>query len=53
MIPTSFYQNPDVIELGKNLLGKRLFTCIDGHITGGIITETESYAGATDRACTF
>jgi len=32
------------------LLGKSLKTNIDGVLTGGIITETEAYAGITDRA---
>ncbi len=27
-----------------------LFTFFDGHLTGGIITETESYAGVLDKA---
>src|SRR5205814_1066377 len=32
------------------LLGKYLFTKFDGKLTGGIITETEAYAGEIDRA---
>jgi DNA-3-methyladenine glycosylase len=46
----TFYRNPDVIAVAKGLLGKALFTQIDGVLTGGIIIETESYAGAEDRA---
>ncbi len=49
-LPLSFFQNPDVIAVAKALLGKKLFTRIDGHLTGGTIIETESYAGETDRA---
>ncbi len=44
------FRNPDVVEAAKNLLGCSLFTRIDGHLTGGIITETESYAGVEDKA---
>ena len=46
----SFYQRPDVVLIAKELLGKFLFTKFGGKLTGGIITETEAYAGVTDRA---
>lgn len=46
----SFYLNPDVVQLAKLLIGKRLVTLIEGNMTAGIITETEAYAGTTDRA---
>jgi len=45
-----FYQGEDVVQISKDLLGKYLMTNINGAITGGIITETEAYAGETDRA---
>lgn len=45
-----FYLNPNVIEVARQLLGKVLFTGIDGKITAGIITETEAYNGIIDRA---
>lgn len=51
MIPLSFYQNGNVVEVAKALLGKLLLTRIDGDLAGGYITETESYEGVTDRAC--
>jgi len=44
------FHNPDPIEAGKNLIGLSLFTHIDGHVTGGIILETESYVGVEDKA---
>lgn len=50
-LPPSFYQSPDVVSLSKQLLGKALFTHLDGQITGGLIIETEAYAGIADRAC--
>ncbi|MDD5570159.1 MAG: DNA-3-methyladenine glycosylase [Bacteroidales bacterium] len=47
----NFYLRNDVVRISKDLLGKYLLTKIDGKIiTGGIITETEAYAGATDKA---
>ncbi|NLN96148.1 MAG: DNA-3-methyladenine glycosylase [Bacteroidales bacterium] len=46
----SFYSRTNVIEIARDLLGKTLFTNIDGYLTGGIITETEAYAGVHDRA---
>lgn len=45
-----YYQNPDVIFLARNLLGKILFTKKNGEITAGIITETEAYFGEEDKA---
>lgn len=50
MLPLSFYWRSDVVQVAKDLLGKTLFTCIDGQLTGGIIIETEGYAGVVDRA---
>lgn len=49
-LPFSYFQNPDVNFLAANLLGKYLFTSIDGIVTGGIITETEAYKGVEDKA---
>ncbi len=36
--------------ISKQLLGKYLFTRINNTLTGGIIVETEAYAGPEDRA---
>lgn len=46
----SYYLNQDVIFLAKDLLGKVLFTEIEGEITAGIIVETEAYFGIQDKA---
>ncbi|WP_051887290.1 DNA-3-methyladenine glycosylase [Chryseobacterium piperi] len=46
----SYYQNQDVVFLAKDLLGKVLFTQIDGKVTAGIIVETEAYFGVIDKA---
>jgi|ERR1035437_2762522 DNA-3-methyladenine glycosylase len=45
-----FYTRANVVRIAKELLGKVLFTKMNGKITAGIITETEAYAGVTDRA---
>jgi DNA-3-methyladenine glycosylase len=49
-LPLSYYLNQDVLFLAKNLLGKVLFTQIDGQITAGVIVETEAYFGEIDKA---
>jgi DNA-3-methyladenine glycosylase len=46
----SFYQNTDVNDLAVQLLGKVLFTRIDGELTAGVIVETEAYKGIEDKA---
>ena len=51
ILPESFYANPDVAEVSRQLIGKRLCTFFDGNFTSGIITETEAYCGRNDRAC--
>jgi DNA-3-methyladenine glycosylase len=49
-LPRSFYLHDDVVTISRALLGKILCTNIDGKRTSVIITETEAYAGTTDRA---
>ncbi|MCS6795122.1 MAG: DNA-3-methyladenine glycosylase [Raineya sp.] len=46
-----FYIRTDVVQIAQDLLGKYLFTCIDGKVTAGKIVETEAYCGKTDKAC--
>ncbi len=46
----AWYQSNDVVALSRDLLGKYLFTSIDGEVTGGYIVETEAYNGVVDRA---
>ncbi len=50
VLPREFYQSDDVVGLSRDLLGKVLCTAIDGSLTKVVITETEAYAGVTDRA---
>jgi DNA-3-methyladenine glycosylase len=49
ILQKEYFQNEQVVELAKDLLGKFLFTNINNHLTGGMITETEAYAGITDK----
>ncbi|HKI43951.1 MAG TPA: DNA-3-methyladenine glycosylase [Balneolales bacterium] len=47
----SFYRRDDVLQISRELLGKVLYSYDpDEGVTGGIIVETEAYAGAIDRA---
>lgn len=45
-----FYLQQDVVMIARELLGKLLVTKFNGHITSGIITETEAYNGVVDKA---
>lgn len=49
-LPESFYTHSNVVQISRELLGKYLFTSIDGVKTGGYIVETEAYNGIIDRA---
>lgn len=45
-----FYCRDDVVAISRELLGKVLCTRVDGELTEIVITETEAYAGETDKA---
>ena len=45
-----FYQQKNVLQIAKELLGKILVTNWKGIITSGRIVECEAYAGIIDRA---
>jgi len=49
-LPLEFYTHNDVLSITRNLLGKYLFTKIDGILTGGYIVEAEAYNGIIDKA---
>lgn len=49
-LPREFYVRPDVVQIAKELLGKFLLSRIQDSVTGGMIMETEAYAGPEDRA---
>jgi DNA-3-methyladenine glycosylase len=50
LLNRSFYIREDVAGIAKELLGMYLVTRIDNKLTSGMITETEAYAGVTDKA---
>jgi DNA-3-methyladenine glycosylase len=50
VLPQSFYLREDVTAISRDLLGKVLCTEIGGERTCVVITETEAYAGITDKA---
>jgi len=49
-LPLSFYQRSDVLQIARELLGKHLYTEIDGVLTAGRIVETEAYRHEGDRS---
>lgn len=49
-LESDFYIRADVVQVAKDLLGKKLITRFDNRLTSVMITETEAYAGASDRA---
>jgi DNA-3-methyladenine glycosylase len=49
-LPATFFQQDDVVELSRLLLGKKIFTNFDNKLTGGLIVETEAYRAPEDRA---
>jgi len=49
-LPREFYVRPDVVQIAKELLGKFLLSRIQDSVTGGMIMETEAYAGPEDKA---
>lgn len=50
-LPESFYENPDVVDAARKLLGKKLCSLVEGTCTSGFIIETEAYCGRNDKAC--
>jgi len=51
ILPSSFYENPDVVDAARQLIGKVLCSKIGDVFTSGMITETEAYCGRNDKAC--
>ncbi|MDZ7774472.1 MAG: DNA-3-methyladenine glycosylase [Bacteroidales bacterium] len=50
IIEKIFFEQGAVTDVAHRLLGKRLVTQRDGVLTSGIISETEAYAGRSDKA---
>ncbi len=49
-IKREFYLRDDVVAIARSMIGKCLYSKLNGFVTGGIITESEAYAGVTDKA---
>lgn len=49
-VSNSFFFQEDVVKIAREMIGMELFTKSGNEIVGGIITETEAYAGITDKA---
>ena len=52
-LSAAFFQRPDVLTIARELLGKHLYTHIDGVITAGRIVETEAYRHEGDNSLTL
>jgi len=50
ILPERFYDRY-VVNVARDLLGKRLVRILEGQRISGIITETEAYDGRQDLAC--
>ena len=48
--PLSFFQTNNVQNIARDLLGKIIYTNINGHISSAMIIETEAYQGLEDKA---
>ncbi len=50
-IPISFYQQDDVVNISREIIGTILFHDSKDGLVGGRIVETEAYNGRMDKAC--
>ena len=50
ILAESFYRRP-VLQVARDLLGKRLVRLADGQRISGVIVESEAYDGESDQAC--
>ncbi|MBU0695946.1 MAG: DNA-3-methyladenine glycosylase [Bacteroidetes bacterium] len=48
-LPIGFYLRENTLTIAKELIGKFIYTNMNGEITGGMIVETEAYIGPEDR----
>lgn len=49
----SFYRRPDPVLIARELLGKHVFSYLDGILTGGRIVEAEAYSHYGDQSLTM
>ena len=52
-LPPSFYQRPDPAQIARDLLGKHVFSNLNGELTGGRIVEAEAYSHVGDQSLTM
>ena len=52
-LPAEFFQRSDVLAIARDLLGKHLYTKIEGVVTAGRIVETEAYRHEGDDSLTM
>lgn len=45
-----YYLRENVVLVARDLIGKVIYTRINGDLVSAIITETEAYAGVLDKA---
>lgn len=50
MLDASFYRRESVVTVARDLIGKVLYTRLDGRVTAGMIVETEAYSWK-ERGC--
>ncbi|WP_019946207.1 DNA-3-methyladenine glycosylase [Hymenobacter aerophilus] len=49
-LPPEFYRRPDPVQIARDLLGKHVFSRVEGQLTGGRIIETEAYSHHGDNS---
>lgn len=49
-LPSEYYIQADVVHLARDMLGKVLCVSTGNTLLSGVISETEAYAGETDKA---
>lgn len=52
-LPLAFFQRPDVLQIARELLGKHLYTNVNGVLTAGRVVETEAYRHEGDDSLTL
>ncbi|QIL75995.1 DNA-3-methyladenine glycosylase [Hymenobacter sp. HDW8] len=52
-LPPSFYRRPDPVQIARELLGKHVFSNLNGELTGGRIVEAEAYSHVGDQSLTM
>ncbi|SDX79214.1 DNA-3-methyladenine glycosylase [Hymenobacter psychrophilus] len=52
-LPPEFYRRSDPTRIARDLLGKHVFSLLDGQLTGGRIIETEAYSHHGDNSLTM